>query len=60
MNQTILSESGKATLEREYAVMVPHVRLTHEMLILWSSEVMRIGLFQENRKQPLNLRVFVT
>lgn len=47
MNHTILSGSSEATVEREYNVMVPYVKLSKEMLVLW---LVRISLLDSFRK----------
>ena len=47
MNHTILSGSSEATIEPEYNVMVPYVKLSKEMLVLW---LVRISLLDSFRK----------
>lgn len=47
MNHTILSGSREAAVEPEYNFMGPHVKLTKELLVLWSSKISLLDSFRE-------------
>lgn len=47
VNHTLLSGSSEATIEPEYNVMIPYVKLSKEMLVLW---LVRISLLDSFRK----------
>ena len=47
MNHTLLSGSSEATVEPKYNVMVPYVKLSKEMLVLWLVRISLLGSFRK-------------
>lgn len=59
MNHTILSENSEATVEPEYNVMVPYVKLSKEMLVLWLVRI-NIGQFSGKQKAAFEFQALAT